>query len=204
MSSTQTHDGLRRPLRRVARSRRTRLAVAGLALAVGPLAVAMPAGAEKISDQRDRPPATDAVTDQHRDLEMLSMACRVVDGRTDAVADKVTDRETDRVTDRAALNPSPTRIHIGCRWRPAHHRAAVGYQLWRIVDRGEREMVARGGLDMVGARDVVSAEAHLVRYAVVAVNKDGRRVGQSRVVKIHLRDGRTHDGPVRRRAHRVG
>jgi hypothetical protein len=39
---------------------------------------------------------------------------------------------------------------------------------------------------------------------VVAVNKDGRRVGQSRVVKIHLRDGRTHDGPVRRRAHRVG
>jgi hypothetical protein len=101
----------------------------------------------------------------HRDFEVLRMVCRVADG-----------------------SPDDTRIHIGCRWRAAKNERVAGYQLWRIVDRDGREMVARGGLDMLGARDVVSAKASLVRYAVIAVDENGRRVGQSRVQRIVLND----------------
>ncbi|MEL7156096.1 MAG: hypothetical protein AAFN30_05795 [Actinomycetota bacterium] len=117
-----------------------------------------------------------------RDLEVLALHCAVADG---AAADA-------------------TRVHIGCRWRPATHPRAVGYQLWRIVDRGERELVARGGLDMAGARDVVSAEAHVVRYAVIAVDGRGHRVGQSRVQTLVLDDTeRDHPRPARWRNHRI-
>ncbi len=80
------------------------------------------------------------------------------------------------------------RTNVGCRWRAATSDQAAGYQLWRIVDRGERTLVARGGLDMLGARDVVPADAQVVRYAVLALNEDGRVVGQSRVQKIELGD----------------
>lgn len=172
---------------------RFRVAVAGLGigLLIGSLAVVSPAGAQQAEDRvkttvdrpADRPSdrpidrPTDRPSDRPTDhrLEVLNMHCAVADAATD---DAATDAA---VTDR-------TRIHIGCRWRAAESAHAAGYQLWRIVDRGERELVHRGGLDQLGARDVVSADAHVVRYAVVAVNEDGRRVGQSRVQRIVLRD----------------
>jgi hypothetical protein len=183
------------------------LAIVGLAVLLGLLtAFTLPASAEQTRDRTDRKTSVDVVTDQRpdRDLEVLSMACRITDQATDQVSDRVTDRRAAAKTDAvAATAPSPTRIHIGCRWRPAQHQAAAGYQLWRIVDRGEREMVARGGLDMTGARDVVSAKSHLVRYAVIAVNENGRRVGQSRVVEIRLHDDRPDDRPARLRRHNV-
>ena len=190
------------------------MAAAGLALVIGPLALALPADAEQRSGERDRRAAADVVTDKRHDgdLEVLSMACRVVDHATDQASDRPSDRPAEPVRDKAtdavvapapAPAPGPTRIHIGCRWRPSQHQATAGYQLWRIVDRGEREMVARGGLDMEGARDVVSAKARVVRYAVLAVNKDGRRVGQSRVVEIRLHDDGPRDHPRRRAINRV-
>ncbi len=175
-----------------ATSRRSRIrrAVAGvsLGLLLGPLAIAGPVNAQT-SDRSDR---TTTTVDQaerqrpqadrpdrerpHRDLEVLQMKCSVADGE-----------------------PEDTRVHIGCRWRAAEQEKAAGYQLWRIVDRGEREMVARGGLDMLGARDVVSAEASVVRYAVIAVDENGRRVGQSRVQKLVLADDDPTDGTRRAR-----
>ncbi len=112
--------------------------------------------------------------------EVLRMACETADGEEEG------------------------RTHVGCRWRAATSDQAAGYQLWRIVDRGERALVARGGLDMLGARDVVPADAKVVRYAVLALNEDGRVVGQSRVQRIDLDDdGREVDARTRRRAKSV-
>ncbi|MCP3912617.1 MAG: hypothetical protein GY929_21640 [Actinomycetia bacterium] len=178
---------------------RTRAAAAGLGLglAIGSFALVSPASAQ-ITDRdaptRDLAPAptdeaTPVPTDVRdtrpvRDLEVLQLRC----GVADTVRDSVTD-----------IAPDRTRIHIGCRWRAAESKAAVGYQLWRIVDRGERELVVRGGLDMVGHRDVVSAKAHVVRYAVIAVNEHGRMVGLSRVERVVLDDDRLRPVPNDRR-----
>ncbi len=78
-----------------------------------------------------------------------------------------------------------------CEWRPTTSRTAVGYQLWRIVNRGEREMVWRGGLDHTAARDSLPDDTVLVRYAVLAVDKDGEVVGQSRPFALRFVDGPT-------------
>lgn len=190
---------------------RSRMAIGGVAVLIGSLVLIQPASAGQDRDRVDRRASANAVNDQRpdRDIEVLSLACRIVDHATDRVSDQPADRPTDRLTDEktdvaVVAEQGPTRIHIGCRWRPAESPAAAGYQLWRMVDRGERELVARGGLDMGGARDVVSAESHVVRYAVIAVNDHGRRVGQSRVVEIRLHDDRPYDRPVRHRRHSVG
>lgn len=158
--------------------RRLRLGLAGLGVGLlAPLAALSPSAAAPASDgievapDRVASPAPEIDTRRDR-IEVLKLDCAVID--RPAVTDSVADA---------------TRVHIGCRWRPAQHPRAAGYQLWRIVDRGDRELVARGGLDLLRTRDVVSSEAHLVRYAVVAVDENGRRVGQSRVVRVEL-DGR--------------
>lgn len=110
-------------------------------------------------------------------------------------------REVLQLSCKTADGDDEGRTHVGCRWRAATSDQAAGYQLWRIVDRGERMLVARGGLDMLGARDVVPAGATVVRYAVLALNEDGRVVGQSRVQKLELGDDggptRTDRTPVR-------
>ncbi|MEM7321819.1 MAG: hypothetical protein AAF531_01935 [Actinomycetota bacterium] len=151
----------------------------GTILTVGPAEAAERPGAERaaragVAADQARPVHRPPV----RDLEVLQMVCEAA--------------ETDVV--------DPTRIRIGCRWRPAQSERAAGYQLWRVVDRGDRELVARGGLDLTGFRDVVSAEAKLVRYAVIAVDENGRRVGQSRVERVVLVEMDEHDRRLADRA----
>ena len=144
----------------------------GMGLAVGTFTIAGPAAAETTD-----PAPVDVRSERDErpapNLEVLGLRCEASNGEA-----------------------TDTRVRIGCRWRAAQSERAAGYQLWRIVDRGHRELVARGGLDMLGHRDVVSAEASLVRYAVIAVDENGRRVGQSRVQRVELGDD--HDRPVRR------
>jgi len=97
------------------------------------------------------------------ETEVLSMACRV----------------------RPADSPL-----VGCRWRPATTDTAVGYQLWRLVDEGERELVHRGGLDTTTYFDDDLAGASAVRYAVLAIDEDGEIVGRSlpQPVRLHHAD----------------
>jgi hypothetical protein len=108
-------------------------------------------------------------------------------------AEPTTDvRTVDRTPRREALHMKCRQVEPGvaaveCAWRPATHPAAAGYQLWRIVDRGHRELVWRGGLDATSHVSPVPADASVARYAVLAVNKDGRIVGRSRVQTVHLR-----------------
>ncbi len=76
-----------------------------------------------------------------------------------------------------------------CHWREATNRNAAGYQLWRIVNRGERELVHRGGLDQTSVADRLPRNTKLVRYAVLAVDVDGEIVGQSRPFTLRFDDG---------------
>ena len=72
-----------------------------------------------------------------------------------------------------------------CRWSTTEDARA--YQLWRIVDRGDRELV--GTFDNLTsiARDDVPNDAVLVRYAVIALDGDGEIIGQSRVQRVRFR-----------------
>ncbi len=170
------------------RPRRLALAALGAAAIIGLVATG-PVAAETDARTTDRARVAAEVADARpvderperptRDLEVLRLACGIAD---DDQADDA------------------TRVHIGCRWRAATSERAAGYQLWRIVDRGERELVARGGLDLLGARDVVAADSHLVRYAVIAVDENGRRVGQSRVERVVITELDDHDRRLADRA----
>jgi hypothetical protein len=85
-----------------------------------------------------------------------------------------------------------------CRWSSTENVRA--YQLWRIVDRGHRELVGSYGNDTNIARDDVSDDAVLVRYAVIALNADGNIIGRSRVVRVRFRQ---HDGEIDRPTGRI-
>ena len=60
------------------------------------------------------------------------------------------------------------------------------YQLWRIVNRGHRELVGTYGADTLQARDSLPRDAHVVRYAVLALDHDGHIIGRSRVAKVRF------------------
>ncbi len=145
------------------RTRNLRMIAATLAVA-GVFAVPAIANAE--TDRPTKEPTTDVrktdvrVTDRDHDVEALHMKC-------------------------AQLEPGVAAVE--CAWRPATHPRAVGYQLWRIIDRGHRELVWRGGLDATSNVSRVPADASVARYAVLAVNENGRIVGRSRVQTVTLR-----------------
>ncbi len=144
--------------------------------------------AQPVSAQTDRPQAQDARPDvvegnrpadptplpdpraEERNVEALTLACK----------------------QRADLNV------VGCEWRPATSERAAGYQLWRLVDRGHREMVWRGGLDQTNAADRVPEDAAVARYVVLAVDSNGKIVGRSRVAVVKLASGPTDVRPTDR------
>jgi hypothetical protein len=73
----------------------------------------------------------------------------------------------------------------GCRWGQTDQARA--YQLWRIVDRGHRELVGTYDNTTNVARDDVPDDAALVRYAVIALGVEGEIVGRSRVARVRFR-----------------
>lgn len=75
---------------------------------------------------------------------------------------------------------------VGCAWGDVMADDAVGYQLWRIVDRGERELVWRGGLNTTTQLDRVPGDAQVIRYAILAVDDAGDIVARSRAERVVL------------------
>ncbi len=75
---------------------------------------------------------------------------------------------------------------VRCEWRAGEHPDAVGYQLWRIVDGDERELVWRGGMDTTAVRDRVGNDVSRATYVVLALGADGVVVGQSRPSVVRL------------------
>ena len=74
-----------------------------------------------------------------------------------------------------------------CRWSASDNDTLRGYQLYRIVNGSPRELVATVGADgRLGAFDTdINAGDRLV-YGVVARNRVGRVIGQSRPARVHI------------------
>ena len=121
------------------------------------LGVVAPASATTV----ERAPARDIVepVDRPVDIAVLSLGC--TGGASDANG-KV----------------------AGCRWSNTDNARA--YQLWRIVDRGHRELVGTYDNTTTVARDDVPDDAVLVRYAVIALDSEGEIVGRSRVQRVRF------------------
>jgi hypothetical protein len=78
-------------------------------------------------------------------------------------------------------------LGVGCKWSESKRPAAVGYVLWRSVDGGAREAIYRAGLD--GPRHFFDTEVErgqTIRYAVIAVDKAGHRVGKGGPVVVRI------------------
>lgn len=60
------------------------------------------------------------------------------------------------------------------------------YQLWRIVNRGHRELVGTYGAETLHARDALPPEARVVRYAVLALDGEREIIGRSRVATVRF------------------
>ena len=75
---------------------------------------------------------------------------------------------------------------VGCRW--SANDQARGYQLWVIVNRGERELVGTYDAETLGAKDRLPEDTVVARYGVVALDREGEIVGRSRVETIRFRE----------------
>ena len=75
------------------------------------------------------------------------------------------------------------------RWTSGHSSAtdkATHYELWRVVNRGHRELVGEYRPHVFAARDDVPEDAAVVKYAVLAFDADGEIVGRSRPTAIRF------------------
>ena len=75
-------------------------------------------------------------------------------------------------------------LGAACRWSTTD--TARGYQLWRLVDRGHRELVGTYDAETNVARDDVPNDARLARYTVLALDGDGDIIGRSRFVGVRF------------------
>jgi len=78
-----------------------------------------------------------------------------------------------------------------CHWSGSDQ--ARGYQLWRLVNRGERELVGTFNNETFSTRDALPNNTRVVRYAVLALDSDGEIVGRSRVATLELPSDRPVD-----------
>ena len=135
---------------------------------------------------------------------------RPADATTEVVErPELSDRRVDGIRFGCRARATDTGVVVGCRWRPTRAEDAVSYQVWRILDRGERKLVHRGGLDVTSFVDEELGHASFARYAVLALNANKEIVGRSRVAEVRLTkpDRDETDRPVARerdRAARTG
>jgi hypothetical protein len=138
------------------------------------LGLVAPASADTSVRDVDRPVRVDRPdrVDRPTDVAVLSIGCK---GETTEAGNQI----------------------AACRWSSADNARA--YQLWRIVDRGHRELVGTYGSDTNVARDDVPDDAVLVRYAVIALDADGEIIGRSRVTRVRFRQHARQPDPKRGR-----
>ena len=106
------------------------------------------------------------------DFELMKLHCS---------GDIVPTPRLDAVTDIAY----PGQKVAKCEWSEVDAEVRA-YQLWRIVNRGHRELVGTYDAKTFSARDRVPNDAHVVRYAVLALDHQGNIVGRSRIAKVRF------------------
>ncbi|RZV41671.1 MAG: hypothetical protein EX269_15975, partial [Acidimicrobiales bacterium] len=83
-----------------------------------------------------------------------------------------------------------------CDWSGSDQ--ARGYQLWRLVNRGHRELVGTFNNETFSARNALPDDTFVVRYAVLAIGTKGQIVGRSRVATLTFPTIRPIDPPLPR------
>lgn len=86
-------------------------------------------------------------------------------------------------------------IGAACRWGSSDEVRT--YQLWRIIDRGDRQLVGTYDFETFAARNDVPDDAHVARYAVIGLDGEGEIVARSRVARVLFSQARPVDRPVR-------
>ncbi len=117
--------------------------------------------------------------ERDRKLDILRLDCAAHRAELDDAADAAVELAP-------AVEVDPA-FSIGCQWSATRSDQAVGYELWRSVDGGERHVIARTGLDQTSVRDNEVSIGHRYRYVVLAVDTDGHIVGRSRSATVALR-----------------
>ncbi len=115
------------------------------------------------------------------DFELMKLHCSGSIVPTPVLS---TDVAPDRI-DEVRPDIYPGRKIAKCEWSEVDGEVKA-YQLWRIVNRGHRELVGTYDAGTTAARDMVPNDAHVVRYAVLALDEDRSIIGRSRVVKVRF------------------
>jgi hypothetical protein len=85
------------------------------------------------------------------------------------------------------LSPSAPNRAIVCKWVAPEGVAVERYHLWRTVDGGSRQFVARKAADAeLRHADFNIRTGKTYRYTVVAVNEAGSKVAKSNVAKVYV------------------
>lgn len=86
-----------------------------------------------------------------------------------------------------AVGSDGDHLGVGCKWSESKDPAAVGYVLWRSVDGGARQAIYRTGLDgRLHFFDTKVEPGQSIRYAVVAVDATGHRVGKGGPIVVRI------------------
>lgn len=73
---------------------------------------------------------------------------------------------------------------VECKWTGTENVRA--YQLWRLVNRGHRELVGTYDNETFNAKDRPGNDALVVKYAVLALDADGEIIGRSRPTTVRF------------------
>lgn len=85
------------------------------------------------------------------------------------------------------LSPSAPNRAIVCKWLAPEGVAVQRYHLWRTVDGGPRQFVARKAADAeLRYADFNIRTGKTYRYTVIAVNEAGTKVAKSNVAKVYV------------------
>ena len=84
--------------------------------------------------------------------------------------------------DAAITDALPRHKVVECKWTGTENVRA--YQLWRLVNRGHRELVGNYDNETFNAKDRPGDAALIVKYAVLALDADGEIIGRSRPTTV--------------------
>jgi hypothetical protein len=86
--------------------------------------------------------------------------------------------------DAAITDELPPHKVVECKWTGTENVRA--YQLWRLVNRGHRELVGTYDNETFNAKDRPGDDALVVKYAVLALDADGEIIGRSRPTTVRF------------------
>ena len=111
------------------------------------------------------------------DFDIMKLRC---------VGDIVPGRDVLPKDSALSIDPTPFRQKVAeCEWSEVDGEVKV-YQLWRIVNRGHRELVGTYDAGTLAARDTLPDDTRVARYAVLALDEHRQIIGRSRVAKVRF------------------